>query len=1240
MTEKYSSSGLRICETATKSETATNSCLQKMWSALALFACLSTAAGGGQPHVLGDEPQTIALTPSGNHVGKGRTLLQRGGETGKGATQSRDLDAPDAVREAGDQATVATAVVTSTPAWYFAERAALEDLYHATGGPGWKNSSGWKTEPCHCEWAGIACSGEGGGHDARHDAHDDASTRRPSPGCVIQRVSVIDLHSNDLHGTLPGWNGTDGSLASLQQLWLNDNGLAGLLPSSYSAALTSLRYLTLSENELAGPLPPTWAALTGLKRLYLFSNKLGGSLPPEWASLKNSLQILDLHHNRIVGSLPPSWSVMSFLSQLWLNDNMLTGSLPPSWAALGEGLHQLQLENNQLSGILPPQWGALTNLQWLHLHQNSLLGTLPSEWTRMQKLYSLWLNENLISGTLPDSYAGLSSAGISTIRLNENRLSGSLPASWAALGETLLELWLNDNYFTGTMPPQWSALTMLNELNLGANSLSGTLPATWGGSTSMLESLSLLFIPNNRLEGSIPPSWFAGTSGSSIKVFDARHNHFSGSLPKLLLDGPALCISLLSDNQFSGSIEVLGQNFFKPFCDIALDDVNTPFRPALLLQNNRFSCDLPRGYQPNTVGTSADALQSCLSPNYSDSWQDQCRRLFENSSTPVRNPALVLAGNLFDGPLPRDWGSLHDPMWSDAPFLLFNRGEWLANTLFTLLVGYLGAGAVLLVAAYAMLPGQRDYGGGGADAVARTMDCSLALVYKLGLRWLSAVTVLLLAVHVPLYVSAARYLTCGNPLLRTTSAYLADSPAQTLVVAICGLVLAVFSAAFLAQLYRIMADERTQADVQFDEDGEVSDGEVSAGNDDAEPIGRSRWLARLGWAMAWLGAATVLSIPTALYATATTIPIGGLGVLYVIIHYGAPVYLTLINTLAVPWVSRVSSRRSGLPTSWLLLVSRLLSTWAVPALVVVVLDNSCGQYWVKFWSACSTPENIRAMNVQGPNGGFSERTSNDHEQSNIFATNISLVDARKEICLQRDSALPLSDLRINPPQCARAVIAALAPLLIKKMAIASLILPGITVLKWRIMPRGLRSRLCCDDTKPLQIDISVDNAMAQVMTWLDVAIIFGPQVPLLLPLVMMAVVGQRWAIHVGLARLGRQQVRWSKSQSAIWSVAMSVFVQQGLNIWLYQEMSFDNSSVARIVRVLTWASALTAFGGVVLARAWQKGQLSAFIRRVQGAVRRTRSETRRHSAEGDQSKRTPFLDGRETSGEAQPGIIQ
>ena len=1188
---------------------------------------------------------------------------------------------------------------STTPDWYIAEREGLEELYDSTGGPGWLRQRGWKQPwSCHCtDWQGITCgkcrNQWGGGCD-----HSN-STIDPVTGCRIERVSNIQMGSNNLTGTtLPRWGGARSrgafssleylriasnhlsgatlpsewaALASLKMLDLTGNKFVGMLPSEW-AALVALKDVSLEENKISGTLPPSWCSMVSLTSLSLSSNALiSGSLPPKWAGMR-ALQLLYLMNNKLDGSLPSHWAAMTSLKALSLNYNKLSGSLQKSWGTLPE-LRSLSMEANRLTGTLPPEWASWSLLQSMTLEENALAGALPPAWANMSSLTSLRLQSNSFEGSLPASWASwarlqylhLNRNSLSgtlpfqwgtfdrlmALQLNQNRLSGSLPNQWSKM-TTLATLDLNNNRFTSGLPPSWAAMT-LKTLNLGSNSLVGTLPVAWSNGP-LLQGLKVLFLNNNRLSGSIKSSWWpnsstpAGTAaaagaaktlpGGQLQVFDARSNHLTGSIPSSLLNSSAICILLLSDNQLTGLIDVLSPNFFEPFCAVMTTSFGSPFPPGLLLHNNRLSCRLPVAPTratsptgtPNAISTSRttskDALVACLAYEVSifrEGWADQCHALFQNSSAPINNSAMVISGNMFDGPLPQNWDNLRDPMWKEAPFLYFDRESWTNWVLpgFMSIVAYLCGGALLTALARTLLPQSRkwyDDGAGGGDGQKR-INRRLLRVYGLGNFWLGAFSCMVLAVHLPAYISGARYFTCGDPLLRTTTAYLADSPTEAFVAVIGSVLVALLTVVLVVRLCRIVAQERDRASTDSNLDGRdetsvLDDVDDNSANDDRP------WTAKASWAVAWFFGALILSAPTALYAITTAVPIDGSSqqVLLSIIHYGAPVYLTLVNSMAVPWLAKASSHRNGIPTSWLLLMSRLLSTWMVPATIIIFLDNSCGQMWVRFWDPCSNPESIRQMDVQGPNGFMVKYQMILHGQhyGSAYLANATYVDAKSEICLQRDNDNNNNNSatyhRTNSPQCARAVVAALAPLLLSKMAIQALAQPATLVLKWYLMPRGLWACLRRDKAAPPKTHIALDDIMAQVMTWLDLAIVFGPQVPLLAPLVLMAIAGQRWSMRVGLELLGKKEVRWNRSQPAVWSVVLSLVVQQILNVWLYQgemvafvqtggDKNDATAAAAEAVRAWTWAAAAVTGVGLVAIGAWQAGLLHPWIaRRLRG----------------------------------------
>ena len=86
------------------------------------------------------------------------------------------------------------------------DRAALEALYNATGGPDWTNNTNWLSDRPLSEWHGITVD---------------------SNGCVTE----LNLPNNQLTGSIPS---ELGNLANLQRLNLSSNQLTGTIPTSFT----------------------------------------------------------------------------------------------------------------------------------------------------------------------------------------------------------------------------------------------------------------------------------------------------------------------------------------------------------------------------------------------------------------------------------------------------------------------------------------------------------------------------------------------------------------------------------------------------------------------------------------------------------------------------------------------------------------------------------------------------------------------------------------------------------------------------------------------------------------------------------------------------------------------------------------------------------------------------------------------------------------------------------------------
>ena len=162
-----------------------------------------------------------------------------------------------------------------------ADRAALETLYHATGGPNWTNNTNWLSDSPLSEWYGVAIDGDG-------------------------RVMALDLGFNGLAGTIPV---ELGDLPHLVSLGLpNNRTLTGPIPAALGN-LNRLRSLNLGGNDLTGPIPEALANLKSLQELVLYDNALTGPIP-EWLGdhvhprdAESRRQRADRNHPDLVGKL-------------------------------------------------------------------------------------------------------------------------------------------------------------------------------------------------------------------------------------------------------------------------------------------------------------------------------------------------------------------------------------------------------------------------------------------------------------------------------------------------------------------------------------------------------------------------------------------------------------------------------------------------------------------------------------------------------------------------------------------------------------------------------------------------------------------------------------------------------------------------------------------------------------------------------------------------------------------------
>lgn len=311
----------------------------------------------------------------------------------------------------------------------------LLDLFAATLGNGWKNSSGWADSSDVCTYFGVLCDGAG-------------------------RINKIDLTDNGLKGSVPS---SIFKLSELNELTLSRNMITIKFDGTANAtALTTLKLDGTNLDSIAG-----LGKAPNLANLNLSQNQLQGEIPRELYLLSH-LRVLDLSYNQLTGRIPNLIGALDSLEVLRMYHNKLTGQLP---AALGDlsNLHELNLAQNNFEGTIPPDLNDLTHLRFLSLQREGgilgtddvglnygdssargpgLTGPLPA-FDKLPSLYELYLGLNSLTGSIPANFLdGLEeTAADIKVDLTSNQLTGTIPGSLSQFDD--LSLFVADNEITG-----------------------------------------------------------------------------------------------------------------------------------------------------------------------------------------------------------------------------------------------------------------------------------------------------------------------------------------------------------------------------------------------------------------------------------------------------------------------------------------------------------------------------------------------------------------------------------------------------------------------------------------------------------------------------------------------------------------------------------------------------------------------------------------------------------------------
>eukprot|EP01087_Luapelamoeba_hula_P008617 TRINITY_DN2168_c0_g1_i1.p1 TRINITY_DN2168_c0_g1~~TRINITY_DN2168_c0_g1_i1.p1 ORF type:complete len:1403 (-),score=152.50 TRINITY_DN2168_c0_g1_i1:21-4229(-) len=449
------------------------------------------------------------------------------------------------------------------------DRAALEALYNATGGPegywgiNYQGDLGqpWLTHnTSYCRWSHVQCEPflinntfyENRVIYVTISAFNLTGVLVPEI-CTMDKLLWLSVNFNQLLvGSIPECIGRD--MPQLKYLEFTNTGLTGQFPPIVNLPnLTSLAVSLPLRGTGPNGLISDMGNLTQLQSLTMTGFGLYGILAEDnpICGMAAHLTSLRLDNNQLHRPLPKCFRNLKLLTAISLSSNPLNVRFPPFLLDLPL-LQAVSLDNCGLNGSLPLTLPPL--LTSISLTSNDLSGELPNWNASSPKLIFIDLQDNQLSGS-PAVLCNL--MALQGIYLNYNRFSGKLPICLLQNGLThyLQYAALDHNQLSGTLPElrcpvnASCANPMLYQILLSYNQFEGTIPESY----FQWKPLWLLELNNNRLTGSLPAGPFNNTVVSEVFL---HSNHLTGELSADFLKIPTLRYTSLDHNNISGSVPV------------------------------------------------------------------------------------------------------------------------------------------------------------------------------------------------------------------------------------------------------------------------------------------------------------------------------------------------------------------------------------------------------------------------------------------------------------------------------------------------------------------------------------------------------------------------------------------------------------------------------------------------------------------------------------------------------------
>ena len=391
----------------------------------------------------GDEPGGIS-GPTGNGTGGGQT-----GDDGSSGDSGTTQPAPAVPDNSGD-------------------RAVLEAVYRATGGPSWDADAraNWLSDRPMGQWAGVTTEG---GYVTRVDLGSSGlSGQFPERLGHLTRLQSANLRGNELTGCIPAGTRLRNALArsydaargpgtepgwdlvilhAIHDVLIEEFGLEAIRTSEESLGWQDFLDGTYGLGLAPCPPPPPARGIVPYARQYEDTDREAllavrdhfvgiGTPASSFESWQGDMQ----SDNRLIEPLRQGWRGVTLdrngrVVKLWLDERQLRGDLPKELGSLGQ-LVELNLSKNELTGSIPVELGHLRNLRLLALNQNftpksgqptnGLRGRLPPELGNLGELRRLALDDNpFLTGELPLELGNLTN--LEHIQLQDTGFSGCLP---------------------------------------------------------------------------------------------------------------------------------------------------------------------------------------------------------------------------------------------------------------------------------------------------------------------------------------------------------------------------------------------------------------------------------------------------------------------------------------------------------------------------------------------------------------------------------------------------------------------------------------------------------------------------------------------------------------------------------------------------------------------------------------------------------------------------------------------